>query len=164
MISMLSIYDITTTIFDIVSTLSLSSHPIYWWYHTNCIYEISSTIYDDIISIVYNSIFTIFVTSQPLYLCLAPTLSMISHPLYVWHYNHYMLTSYTLHKVSHLRFMTSHHIIYDITGTVFVTSLTEYLALHALHLCHHNHSIYDLCPTVCMISHPLYIWHLIHHT
>ena len=90
MISMLSIYDIKTTILDIVPMLSLSSHPLYWWYHSNCIYEISSTIYDDIISIVYNSIFTIFVTSQPLYLCLTPTLSMISHPLYVWHYNHYM--------------------------------------------------------------------------
>ena len=90
MISMLRTYDITTTIFDIVSMLSLSSHPLYWWYHTNWIYEVSSTIYDDIISIVYNIIFTIFVTSQPLYLCLTPTLSMIWHPLYVWHYNHYM--------------------------------------------------------------------------
>ena len=85
-----SVFDITTTIFDIVSTLSLSSHPLYWWYHTNWIYEISSTIYDGIISIVYNIIFTIFVTSQPLYLCLTPPLSMIWHPLYVWHYNHYM--------------------------------------------------------------------------
>ena len=96
MISMLSIYDITTTIFDMVCMLSLSSHPLYWWYHTNCIYEISSAIYDDIISIVYN-IFTTFVTSQPLYLCLTPSLSMISQPLYVWHYTHYMFhVIYTL--------------------------------------------------------------------
>ena len=89
MISMLRTYDMTTTIFDIVSMLSLSSHPLYWWYHTNWIYEISFTIYD-IISVVYNNIFTVFVTSQPLYLCLTPTLSMISHPLYVWYYNNYM--------------------------------------------------------------------------
>ena len=96
MLSMLSIYDITTTIFDIISTLSLSSHPLYWLNHTNCIYEISSPIYDDIISIVHN-IFTTFVTSQPLYLCLRPTLSVISHPLYGWHYIHYMFNNtYTI--------------------------------------------------------------------
>ena len=45
-------YDITPTIFDIISTVSVSSHPLYWWYHTNCIYEISSNIYSHIISIV----------------------------------------------------------------------------------------------------------------
>ena len=83
-------FDIKNTIFDIISMLSLSTHPLYWWYHTNCTDEISSTIYDDIISIVCNNIFTIFVASQPLYLCLTPTLSMISHPLHIWHCTHYM--------------------------------------------------------------------------
>ena len=82
-------YDITPTIYDTVSRLFLSPHPLYWWYHTNCIYEISSAIYVNIISIVYN-IFTIFVPSQPLYLCLTFTLSMISHHLYIWHCTHYM--------------------------------------------------------------------------
>ena len=86
----LPFYDITPTIFDNVSMLFLSPHPLYWWYHTNSIYEISSSIYVDIISIVYNNIFTIFVPSQPLYLCLTPTLSMISHPLYIWYCMHYM--------------------------------------------------------------------------
>ena len=33
-------YDITPTIFDSISTVSLSSHPLYWWYHTNWISEI----------------------------------------------------------------------------------------------------------------------------
>ena len=83
-------FNIKTTIFDIISTLSLSTHPLYWWYHTNCTDEISSTIYDDIISIVCNNIFTIFVASQPLYLCLTPTLSMISHLLSIWPHTHYM--------------------------------------------------------------------------
>ena len=83
-------YDIAPTIFYIVSTLFLSPHPMYWWYDTKSIYEISSSIYVDIISIVYNNIFTIFFPSQPLYLYLTPTLSMISYPLYTWHCTHYM--------------------------------------------------------------------------
>ena len=83
-------YEITPTIFGIVSMLYLSTHPLYWWYHTNSIYEISSSIYVDIIYIVYNNIFPIFGPSQPLYLCLTPTISMISHPLYIWHCTDYM--------------------------------------------------------------------------
>ena len=83
-------YDITYTIFDIVSTLCLSPNPLCWWYHCKSIYEIASSIYVNIISIVYNKIFTIFVPSHPLYLFLTPTLSMISHPLYIWHCTHYM--------------------------------------------------------------------------
>ena len=58
--------------------------------------------------------------------------------------------------------MISHHIIYDITCSVLMTSLPLHVTLHPLYLCHHNHSIYDLCQTVCMTSHPLYVWHLMH--
>ena len=48
------VYVITPTIFDIMSTLFVSSHPLYWWYHNNCVSEITSAIIHDIISIVYN--------------------------------------------------------------------------------------------------------------
>ena len=58
------VYVITATIFDILSTVSVSSHPLYWWYHTNCISEITSAIVHNIISIVYD---------------MTPT---------VWHHNH----------------------------------------------------------------------------
>ena len=53
MVSIHRVYVITPTIFDIVSTVFVSSHPLYWWYHTNCISEISSAIIPDIIYIVY---------------------------------------------------------------------------------------------------------------
>ena len=43
----------TPTIFDIVSTVSVSSPPLYWWYHTNCISEITSAIIHDILTILY---------------------------------------------------------------------------------------------------------------
>ena len=60
--------------------------------------------------------------------------------------------------------MTSHHIIYDIICTVFMKSFPLYLTLHPLYMCHHNHSIDDLRPTVSVASHPLYVWHLMHYT
>ena len=58
------VYVITAPIFDILSTVSVSSHPLYWWYHTNCNSEITSAIVHNIISIVYD---------------MTPT---------VWHHNH----------------------------------------------------------------------------
>ena len=104
-------YSIFCTIEDIASSF-YEIKPQFLWHHThyiwhcidaisvitssvlmispNSIYEISFSIYVNIISIVYNSIFTIFVPSQPLYLCLTPTLSMISHPLYIWHCTYHM--------------------------------------------------------------------------
>ena len=60
--------------------------------------------------------------------------------------------------------MTSRHIIYDTTCTVFMSSLPRYLTLHPQCLCPHNPSMYDLWTTVCMTSHPLYIWELMNHT
>ena len=60
--------------------------------------------------------------------------------------------------------MKSHHIIYDITCTVFMTSLPLYLKWHPPLLCHHNDSIDDLIPTVYMTSHPPYVCHLMHST
>ena len=157
-------YDITPTIFDIISMVFLSPHPLYWWYHTNFIYEISSSIYADLLSIVYNNIFTIFVASRH---C-----TCVSHPLFPWYHTLCIydlapticLISDTLYKVSHPHFMTSCQIIYDITCTVFMSSLPRYLTLHPQYLCPHNPSKYDLWTTVCVTSHPLYIWHLMHHT
>ena len=157
-------YDIKPTIFDIVSMLILSPHPLYWWYHTNSIYDISSSIYVDIISIVYNNIFTIFVPSQPLYLCLTPTFSMISHPLYTWHCTHYMFnTRYTLWGITSTvyditpDYLWHHmHCIHVISSTISNTASTISVSSQPLYVWSLN--------TVCMTSHPLYIWHLMHHT
>ena len=159
-------YDITPTVFDIVSMLFLSPHPLYWWYHTNSIYEISSSIYVDIISIV------LYTTTYSLCLCHHSHCTCVSRPPFPWYHTLCIydiatticLTSDTLYKVSHPQFMTSHHIIYDITGTVFMSSLPRYLTLHPLYLCHHNPSMYYLWTIVCMTTHPLYIWHFMHHT
>ena len=60
--------------------------------------------------------------------------------------------------------MTSHRSIYDITCNVFMTSLPLHLKWHPPFLCHHNDSIDGLRPTVCMTSHPPYVYHLMHST
>ena len=54
------VYVITPTIFVIRSTVSVSSHPLYGWYHTKCINEITSTIIHDIISILYDMTATVW--------------------------------------------------------------------------------------------------------
>ena len=119
------VYVITPTIVDIMFTVSVSSHPLFSWYHTNCIYEISSAIHHDIISIVYD-----MTANGP----------VSSHPFFQWYHTLCMddithticITSYTLHKSLYPHFVTSHHIIYDITCTVFMKSFPIYLTLHPL--------------------------------
>ena len=158
-------YDITHIIFNIISMLLFLPHPLYWWYQTNFIYEISSPIYVDIISIV------LYRTSYSLCLYHHSHCTCVSNPHFQWYQNLCIydfapticITSGTLYMVSHPQFMTSRHIIYDITGVVFLSSLQWYLTLHPEYLSPHNHSKDHLWMTVCMISHQLYIWHLMHH-
>ena len=77
----------TATMSDITPTVSLSSHPLYWGYHTSSILEISSAIYDDIISSLYDITGTECVSSQKLFqryntLCMwdiKPTICKISY-------------------------------------------------------------------------------------
>ena len=136
-------YDLTPNIFDIVSTLFVSPHPLYWWYDTNCIYEISSSIYVDIISIVYNNIFTIFVQHSHF--------TCVSHPLFPWYH--------TL-------------CIYDISPTIFDNRATASVWSHSLYWCHHKnygshhtwhaydiiHTVYHITFTLYDID-PQYLWH-----
>ena len=74
------------------------------------------------------------------------------------------IISYTMYKAPRPHFMTSHHIIYDITCSVFMTSLPLYLKCYPPFLCHHNDSTDVLRPTVCMTSHRPYVCHLMHST
>ena len=53
------LYLITPATLDIVSTLCVSPHPLYWWYQINCISEITSAIIHNIISILYDMTATV---------------------------------------------------------------------------------------------------------
>ena len=105
-----------------------------------------------------------YMTSLPLNAChhinsfndIAPFAGRTSNPLYIKYH--------TLYKAPHPHLMISHHIIYDITCTVFITSPSLYFKWPLPYLCHHNDSIYGLRTTVCMSSHPLYVCHRLHST
>ena len=139
-------YNIFYTIEDIISTLYeikplfMKSHTLYltsercYFCHyiqsiddiTPKVYIRSHPLYFDIIFTVYNNIFTLFVQSQWLYLCLTPTISMISHTLYIWH-----CITICLHQIHYIRFHIHslwHH------PTLFMTS-------QALYSWHHSHDI-----------------------
>ena len=116
-------------------------------------------------------------TSHPLYISTSYPLYTTTYSLYLYHHSHctcvshlhfpwyhtlcihdiaptICLTPDTLYEVLHPQFMTSHQIIYDITCTVFMSSLPRYLTLHRQYLCPHNPSTYDLWT--------LYVWHDTH--
>ena len=105
-----------------------------------------------------------YTTSQPLNVChhnnsfndRAPFACRTSNPLWVKYH--------TLYKAAHPHLMISHHIIHDITCTVFITSPSLYLRSPLPYLCPHSDSIDGLRTTVCMTSHPLYVFHRLHST
>ena len=156
----------------------MTSHPIYLTsYLLYCCHHIHSI--DDITPTVFMRSHILYIwTSYPLY---TTTYSLhfhhhshstwVSHPHFPWYHTFSIhdiapticLKSDTLYKVSHPQFMKSCHIIYDITCTVFMSSLPRYLTVNPQYLCPLNPSTYDLWTTVCMTSHPLYTWHLMHH-
>ena len=157
----------------------MTSHPLYLtsYRHSFC-HHIHSI--DDIT-------LTVFMRSHPLYMSTSYPLYKTTYSPYLFHHSHctcdshppfpwyhtlciyeiaptICLTSDTLHKLSHPHFMTSCHVIYDITCTVVLSSLPRYLTLHPQYLFPHNPSKYDFWTTVCLYmtsyapyitSHPL---------
>ena len=140
--------DITPTILDIVSTVSVSSHQLYRWYHSHYMYDITSSICE------------IF--------CL---LYLWHHTHYVWKHNPVCWLHHTLHMYDMICttedvtstlsrqatiFMISHPIqayhhspcIRHRTNCIFVIT-TSPLKSHPL--------IYDITPTICVTSYALYI-------
>ena len=177
-------YSIFCTIEDITSSLYEIKAP-FLWHHTHYILHRIDTISVTTFTLLKIS-HQIYLWDLILYICRHihciqqhthyffhhSHCTCVSHPLFPWPHTLCIydiacticLTSDTLYKVSHPPFMTSRHIIYDITCTVFMSSLPRYLTLHPQYLCPHNPSTYDLWKSVCMTSHPLYIWHIMYHT
>ena len=157
----------------------MTSHPLYlisYWrsfcHHIHSIDDITPTLFMRSHPLYMSTSYPLYTKTYSLYLYHHSHCTCVSHPLFPWYHTLCIfdtarticLRSDTLYKVSHPHFMTSCHFIYDITCTVFMASLPQYLTLHLQYLCPHNPSKCDLCTTVCMTSHPLYIWHLRHHT
>ena len=151
----------------IVSTVSVSSHPLCWWHHTNCISEITSAIIHDILSIVYNITATVWhhnhcihdirfltydITSR-VYVISSPT-PVTSQTLCLWiyvnciyHQTHSAKTIQPLYLKSqppYVHLCDHTHYINDITHTVF-------MKWNLLYLCH-NIPIYDISLTIYDIT------------
>ena len=96
----------TATMSDIISTLSVSSHPLDQFYQTQCMYDITATMcmtshpqFRTSYAFIWHQVHSIW----PHFHCISvikPTLSMISEPLYVW---------------AHIQY------ICDITSSIFMT-------------------------------------------
>ena len=140
--------DITPTILDIMSTVSVSSQQLHQWYHSHYMYDITSSICE---------------TFCPL--CLWHCIH------YVWHHNPVCWLHHTRHMydiicgtedvTSPLSHQTK--IFNDFTSTSGMKSHTLYQTSHQLYLCHHNLStditptLYDITPTISVTTYALYI-------
>ena len=146
------VYVITPNIFDIVSTVSVSStstvvmisHQLYFWDH-----------------IRYNSWHHIHCIRHDSHrICvITPTRSIISHPFYVWHHTHYMYNIiYPIKGISssfydiHPHVAWHHmHSIHDITPSISDTMSTLSVSSRPVHQLYHTNSLYDITHTLCMI-------------
>ena len=149
----------------------MTSHPLYLtWYplylcnHIHCIVDITPIQFLRSHPLYMTTSYPFYMTSEPLNVCyytnsfndITPFVCRTSNPLYVKYH--------TRHKAPHPHLIISHHIIYDIACTVFITSNSLYLKRLLPYLCHHNDSIDGLRPSVFMTSHPLYVCHRLHST
>ena len=159
------------------TTISVSvwSHPLYWWYNTHCVCDITPTIYIAQYALHMTShpqpvssqhsihdIKAIISHITPIISDSTSTLSLSSHPDY-WSYiplcmydntASICMTSYELHMISHPLLMISHH------------TMTS----HPLCSCHHTqytfHGIQCCCTiaySVLIIPPLLYVWHQTHY-
>ena len=144
--------------------LYLTWYPLYLCHHIHCVDDITPTQFLRSHPLYITTSYTFYMTSQPQNVChhtnsfndITPFVCRTSNPLYVKYH--------TLYKAPHPHLMISHHIIYDITCSVFITSTSLYVKSPLPYLCHHSDSIDGLRTTVYMTSHPLYVCRRLHST
>ena len=157
--SQLFMYDIKSTVSDLTSTVSVSSHPLYQWYHSHPIYDITYSIHVTSYSLflwhhiqyvwqhnavccwyhtrhMCDIICTTDITST---LSHQTTVFMMSHPLQAWHHTHCMRHCTHCIFVITSSPLISYPLLYDIIPTLCVTSyalyITSYQLLMSSHYC-----------------------------
>ena len=156
-------------------SMSVWSHPLYWWYNTHSIYDITSTVYM-VQYALYMTSHPRFMTSQHsshdikgiishLTLIISDstsTVSLSSHPDYRSYKPHCMydntaticMTSYELHMTSHPLFIISLHAM---------TSHPLYSCHHTQDICHRIQYSWTISYSLLIIPHLLYVWHETHY-
>ena len=138
--------------------LYLTSNRRYFCYHIHSIDDITPTLFMRYHPLYMSTSYPLYTKTYYLYLYHHRHCTCVSHTHFPWYHTlciydiarNICLTSDTLYKVSHPQFITSCHIIYDITCTAFMSSLPRYLTLHPVYLCPN--------PPLCMISEQLCVW------
>ena len=156
-------------------SVSVWTHPLYQWYNTHSVCDITSTVYMDQYAL-YRTCHPPFMTSQHsthdikaiishLTLIISEstsTVSLSSHPDSRSYNPHCMydntaticITPYELHVTSHPLFMISQH---------DMTSHPLYSCHHTQDTCHHIHSSWTITYSVLIIPQLLYVWHENHY-
>ena len=143
-------------------SVSVWSHPLYQWYNTHSIFDITST--------VYMAQYALYTTTQP-------------------HHNNLLMTSNLLYLTSHESYLRAHpqylchhtqiidlttHIVCMITQQQYVWHHMNYI-WHYIHslwyhtmLWHHTHCIHGITPMIHVIAStvagPLLIVYWLYHT
>ena len=144
--------------FDIASTVSVSSQPLYLWSLTNCMYDITPSL--------HMTSYAPYIRSHPLF--------MTSH-----HCSHHVtttafMTSHTLHMTSHTwqhkRYICHHtHYIWHYIHCIWFIKPSVSIIPHLLSGWHHTHYMYDVIFSMHGITWtlyditPLYVWYRTHY-
>ena len=139
-------YDIRSTLSDLSSTVSLSSHPPYWWYHSHYLYDLTPSYLWHHIHYIYDIVSTKYGITT---LCVDDTTLIIC------------MTSFALQMTMHLLYHTKLQYLWfhipsrhDITPTV--SDITPTVSLSSQPLQWYHTQLY-------MISNPPYVWHHMHY-
>ena len=170
---------LTAMMSDITPTVSVSSHPLYQLYQTQCMDDITATICMTSYALhmtshrlfrtshhfIYVSI-PLYLTSRPVYMGhhtqsigdITDTIYMTSHPVYLWYHIHY------IYDIISSKCYITKLFVDDTTLGICMTSFALQMASHPLfHIKPQNlwghilfrHDITALYQT----SHPLYLYH-----
>ena len=106
--------------------VDVSSHPLYWWYHTNCISEITSAMVHNIISIVYDMTHTVWHHNHCFHGIRFPTYHItsriydMSSPIAVTSQTPCLWIHVTIFNIKHM-VLRQYTNIYEITTSVCVS-------------------------------------------
>ena len=177
----------TAIMSDITPTVSVSSHPLYQFYQTKCMDDITATICMESYALHMTSHWLfrtshhfmyasspLYLTSRPVYMChhtqsisyITDTIHMTSHPVYLWHHIHH------IYDIISSKYYITTLCVDDTTLGICMTSFALQMTLHPLYhikpqylWCHihFRHDITapvsDITPTLSLSSQPLHWYH-----
>ena len=152
-----ALYDIVRwCIHDIISTLFMTSHPLYTSWHTLYLWHHSHCYYDKTPN-MFLTLYSVYMTSQ--------TVNEWQHNDCIWH------DTYCICVIKPIRLMTSHHMyVWNHTHCIHETrdilcDITSPLSDNTpLFVCHGTQSVYEIICIIYVVTHivcmttKLYTW------